>query len=236
MTEPSQTRNAIVEAAMRMAARQGWRDTDLVEIAIEAGVGLDVLRRHFQSKTQILAAFTRMIDDAVLGSLRAEDRAMNSRDRLFDVIMTRFEKMQPYKSGIERIAADQRFSLSTAVAQFGPALASQYWMLAAAGASTEGARGALTVKGMTALYARVFNVWIADFDPGMARTMAELDRGLRRGEDFMRRVDRISKVGDGIVNAMRGARRRHSPTASASEPAQPVVNDPTAASGFSPAS
>jgi len=221
---------------MRVATRQGWRETDLVDIATEAGVGLDVLRRHFQSKTQILAAFTRMIDDSVLASLRAEDRAMQRRDRLFDVIMTRFEKMQPYKSGIERIAADQRFSISAALAQFGPALASQYWMLAAAGASTEGARGTLSVKGMTALYARVLNIWLADSDPGMARTMAALDRGLRRGEDFMRRFDRIAQVSDGIVKAMRAANRRRTPAAS--EPAQPGVNESTSPidSGFSPAS
>lgn len=238
MNELPHTKIAVIEAAMRLAALQGWRDTELVDIAAEAGVGLDVLRRDFQSKAQILAAFTRMIDDAVLSSLRAEDRAMQRRDRLFDVIMTRFEKMLPYKPAIERIAADQRFSVGAALAQLGPALASQYWMLAAAGASTEGARGALSVKGMTALYGRVLNVWLADPDPGMARTMAALDRGLRRGEDFMRRIDRISEAGDGIVNAVRAAAQRRSPRSAASQPSQPDVDAPTSAAngGFSPAS
>ncbi len=232
MTETLQTRVAIVEGAMRLAARSGWRDTELGDIAVEAGVGLDVLRRHFQSKTQILAAFSRMIDDAVLSSLRAEDRAMHRRDRLFDVIMTRFEKMLPYKAAIESIVASQRFSPCAALAQLGPVVASQYWMLAAAGAPVEGVRGALRVKGMTALYARVLSVWLEDKDPGMARTMAALDRGLRRGEDFMRRMDRVAQAADGIISAVRTATG-----ATQDEPVQPAEQPTTQPdkNGFSPA-
>ncbi len=233
MTDTLQARVAIVEAAMRLAARQPWGDTQLGDIAVEAGVGLDVLRRHFQSKAQILAAFTRMIDDAVLLSIRAEDRAMHRRDRLFDVVMTRFEKMTQYKAAIQSIVESQRFSPSAALAQLGPAVSSQYWMLTGAGAPVDGVRGAVSVKGMTALYARLLNIWLEDSDPGMARTMAALDRGLRRGEDFMRRMDRVAQVGDGILNAIRGATSRR--RATSPEPAEPTPAASADKDSFSPA-
>lgn len=224
MTDTLQTRIAIVEAAMRLAARQPWGDTQLDEIAVEAGVGLDALRRHFKSKAQILAAFTRMIDDAVLSSIRAEDRAMHRRDRLFDVVMTRFEKMTPYKPAIQSIVESQRFSPGASLAQLGPAVASQYWMLTGAGAPVDGVRGAVSVKGMTALYARLLGIWLEDSDPGMARTMAALDRGLRRGEDFMRRMDRVAQAGDGILNAIRGATKRRRAAAPDVPEAQPTAS------------
>ena len=63
-------------------------------------------------------------------------------------------------------------------------LASQYWMLAAAGAKLEGAGAGLRVTGLAAIYAKVFRVWLDDASAGQGihSTMALLDRKLRTGE------------------------------------------------------
>lgn len=195
----------IVAAAMRLAERQGWRDTGLQEIAIEAGISLAELRGAFQSKAQILAAFTRMVDDAVLAGLKPAEAQAAPRDRLFDVIMNRFDAMMPYKGGLRRIAADLRFAPLEASAQLMPALKSQYWMLTAAGINAEGARGTLRVKALAALYARVFAIWLEDDDPGMARTMAALDRRLRRGEEIAKSFDGLCQTGARFVEGLREA-------------------------------
>jgi Bacterial regulatory proteins, tetR family. len=112
MIDTSSSKGKIVAAALRLAERQGWRDTGLDEIAAEAGISLAELRRDFQSKGQILAAFTRMVDDAVLAGLKPADANASPRDRLFDVIMSRFDAMMPYKGGLKRIGG--RPSLRTA--------------------------------------------------------------------------------------------------------------------------
>ena len=51
---------------MRLAASQGWSGLSLDRIAQEAGIGLAEFRKEFTSKIDILAAYTRAVDDAVL--------------------------------------------------------------------------------------------------------------------------------------------------------------------------
>jgi AcrR family transcriptional regulator len=205
---------------LRLAETRGWRDLSLGEIAAEAHVPLVEFRKEFQSKGQILAAFSRAIDLAVLEKFPAPGPDV-ARDRLFDVLLTRFELMQPYKAAIRRIRGDVGSSLSESLAQMRPALKSQYWMLAAAGISGEGGTGFLRVQGLLSVYARVFSIWLEDDDPGMARTMAALDRRLRRGESLMRSIERFRDGLENFGRSLRGARKtvkEETPSAAPSAP------------------
>jgi AcrR family transcriptional regulator len=220
MLEGTTNRDRIIAAALRLAETRGWRDLSLGEIAAEAHVPLVEFRKEFQSKGQILAAFSRAIDLAVLEKFPAPGPDV-ARDRLFDVLLTRFELMQPYKVAIRRIRDDVGSSLSESLAQMRPALKSQYWMLAAAGISGEGGTGFLRVQGLLSVYARVFSIWLEDDDPGMARTMAALDRRLRRGESLMRSIERFRDGLENFGRSLRGARKtvkEETPSAAPSAP------------------
>jgi AcrR family transcriptional regulator len=199
MLDRDHPRDRIIAAAMRLAAAQGWRNLSLAAIASEAGVKLADLRREFSSKSEILAAFTRAVDGEVLAGV-SPSAADGARDRLFDVIITRFEVMQPYKQALRRIGDDLRLHPLPSLRQFCAMSRSQYWMLQAARIDAEGGRGLLRLKGLMALYAATFPVWLEDDDPGMARTMAALDRRLRRGESVIRRTERVC---DGVTSLMR---------------------------------
>jgi ubiquinone biosynthesis protein COQ9 len=201
------SRDRVVAAALRLAEKRGWRDLSLGEIAGEAGMPLAEMRQVFQSKGQILAAFSRAVDQAVLEKFAAPGADV-PRDRLFDVMITRFEIMQPYKAAIRRIRGDLGSSFGEALTQLRPALKSQYWMLAAAGISGEGGRGFLRVQGLLAIYGRVFQIWLEDDDPGMARTMAALDRRLRRGETIVRGIERVRDGFESFGRALRSGGRK----------------------------
>jgi ubiquinone biosynthesis protein COQ9 len=221
MLDATTSRDRIVAAALRLAETRAWRDLSLSEIASEAAVPLAQMLKEFQSKGQILAAFSRAVDQAVVEKFPAP-AADVPRDRLFDVLLTRFEIMQPYKATIRRIRDDLGASFGEALAQMGPALKSQYWMLAAAGISGEGGTGFLRVQGLLGLYGRVFSTWLGDDDPGMARTMAALDRRLRRGEAVMRRIERVRDGLDNFAQSIRGRRKttgddRETPPASSQQ-------------------
>ncbi|MGA7324425.1 MAG: TetR family transcriptional regulator [Rhodomicrobium sp.] len=205
MLDSSKPRDRIIAAALRLAEKPGWLDLSLGEIAAEAGIPLAEMRREFQSKGQILAAFSRALDQAVLEKFAAPGSDV-ARDRLFDVMITRFELMQPYKPALRRIAQDLGASLGEAYRQLRPALKSQYWMLAAAGISGEGGRGLMRVQGLLAIYARVFPIWLEDDDQGMARTMAALDRRLRRGESILRGIESVRQRCQNVAAAIRGRR------------------------------
>ena len=45
------------------------------------------------------------------------------------------------------------------------------------------------MAGLASVYASVFRTWLDDDDPGLARTMAALDRRLRRGERTYARIE-----------------------------------------------
>lgn len=195
----------IVSAALRLAEARGWRDLTLSEISAEAGVPLSDLRRTFKTKADILRDFTRAVDDEVMRRL-AISSTDGPRDRLFDVVITRFEVLTPYKAALRRIHEDLRLRPGAAAMQLGAAARSQYWMLQAAGINPEGSLGLLRVKGLLAVYADVFSIWLEDDDPGMARTMAALDRRLRRGEDVVRRVERVCDGIENLVRSLKGHR------------------------------
>ncbi len=226
MLEGTSHRDRIITAALRLAETRGWRDLSLGEIAAEAGIPLGEFRKEFQSKGQILAAFSRAIDNAVIEKFPAPGPDV-ARDRLFDVLLTRFELMQPYKAAIRRIREDAGGSLGETLAQMRPALKSQYWMLAAAGISGEGGTGFMRVQGLLSIYGRVFSIWLEDDDPGMARTMAALDRRLRRGESVMRGIERFRDGLENLGRSLRGTRKavkeEPQPAPSADAGAPPAV-------------
>lgn len=194
MLDLTKPKHKIIDAALKLAETYGWRGLSLDLIANSAGVTLNDLRTEFSTKAQMLAAFGRAVDDAVLAKVTAADADIAARDRLFDVLMTRFEIMAPYKSGLSRIKKDLRFQPGESMAQLCVAARSLYWMMAAAGIDAEGKRGAVRLSGLMALYVRVFDIWLDDDDPGLARTMAALDSRLRRGERVFQRLDDLNET------------------------------------------
>lgn len=202
MLEDNTVREKIIAAAFRLAAEKGWSGLTLDDIAAEAEVSLRELRQEFCGKPQILAAYIRMIDDKVLEKIRPAAPGDTPHDRLFDVIMTRFETQEPYKRGLKRILRDLPFEPGAAAFQILPTLSSQYWMLAAAGVNAGGIGGALRLPGAAAAYAGAYRVWLEDDEPGLARTMAALDKRLRRGERLSRRCEDICDASRRLVRAL----------------------------------
>src|SRR5205085_9239142 len=96
-------RDRIVDAAMRLIGQDGWRRLSMAAIAAEADLPILAVYRAFRSKQAILCAFARRIDEAVLATpLEAEAEAdERPRDRIFDLLMRRFDALQPYKEALE---------------------------------------------------------------------------------------------------------------------------------------
>jgi AcrR family transcriptional regulator len=202
-SEPRETRAKIIAAALSLAADRDWSRVGMAEIADKAGIDLAEMRRTFGAKPTIVAAFMRQIDDEVLAKAprRATDQA--GRDALFEVVMARFDALAPYKSALKSIAAASRFDPTVMRA----ALASQAWMLHAAGTASDGPLGTAKVLGLAGVYAQVFDIWLADDDPSSARTMAALDRRLRRGERGLATIEEACAGFDRMCRSLRGVVR-----------------------------
>jgi AcrR family transcriptional regulator len=217
MIDQTTPKGRILAGALECAARKKWSDVTLLDIAQAGRVSLSELREQFASKNAIIAGLVRTVDDEVLKQAakrgeeqragRPAEEEQQPRDRLFDVIMTRFDVLGPYKAALKSIYASGPADFSLAQ----PFLSSQHWMLQAAGIGTDGPTGGLRVAGLGLVYASVFRTWLDDDDPGLARTMAALDRRLRRGERSLSVLEESAgaaqRVADAVRDALRSVRR-----------------------------
>lgn len=175
---------ALVDAALALAPARPWRDIALGDIAAKAGIGLAELRGMATDKAAILAAFHRQLDAAALAgaSLTPEDAEDSPRDRLFDILMQRFDALNARRAGAAALLRAAEKDAGLALTGAGGLARSMGWMADAAGLATDGLKGRLRVKALTALYALTLRDWLADDSPDMARVMAALDSRLRRLE------------------------------------------------------
>ena len=190
MARKSDISGRVVEAALNLAARQGWRRTSISAIAAEAGLDLAQVHAAFPSKASIVRGFVKRVDEQVLadaatpgaGEKAGEEAGGSARDRLFDVLMRRFDALAPHKAGLAAIVGDTCADPLAAVVLLPRVMCSMAWMLEAAGLSSSGRFGAFRVKGLALVYGEAFRAWLGDDSEDMAKTMAALDRALRRAE------------------------------------------------------
>lgn len=171
-----------IGAALDLAADKGWRDLALADIAEKAGLSIAELYALYPSKTAILAGYSRGIDAAVLAGTGSPEEGELAKDRLFDLLMRRFDKLDAHKAGLVRVAEDtgrDPLSLICSLASLDRSMAA---MLEAAGISTTGLRGVIRIKGLAAVYLAGLRAWFRDDSADKAKTMAALDRALGRAE------------------------------------------------------
>lgn len=215
---PPSPRDAIIDALMRLASDRPWDDIEVTDIAREAGVSLAAFRDVFPSKGAVLGGFTRRIDKIVLDGTTEDLAEEPARERVFDVVMRRIDALTPYKRALRRIFSALRQDPLAAAALNRAALNSQRFMLAGAGISTEGSLGFLKLQGSVIVLSNTLETWFDDEDPALSRTMARLDRELRRGERVLERAQDIRRLtmplralGQALVARRRRVRRRPAP-------------------------
>ena len=175
----------IIDALLARLPTEGWRHLSLAAIAAEAGLPILAVYRNFGSKPAILAGLIRRVDAAVLAAPPAPEEDERPRDRLFDLLMRRFDALRPYKPALDVLGRELRADPLAALCLGGAVLRSMAWMLAAADIATEGLRGALAVKLTTAAYISAARVWQRDDSEDLGRTMAALDARLSRIERWL---------------------------------------------------
>lgn len=202
----------LLEVAFEVIAAEGLPADLAVRVAERAEVPLSEVYREFPSQDRLLAALSRRIDEAMLEADRAELAELPPRDRVFELIMHRFEAMQPFRGGLERLARAARRDPALLLGTACRLERSLIWLQTAAGLDASGLRARLARRALSLVYLRALQVWFDDPGLDMAKTMAELDKLLRRAEPF----------------AGLRERRARSASAAASGPAQepPAPSEP----------
>jgi AcrR family transcriptional regulator len=205
---PITDRDKIVAALLALLADKSFETIGLADVAARAGVSLAQLRDEFASTLAIIAAHVQATDRAVLAEDTSDMAEEPERERLFDVLMRRLEILAPHRDAVRSLLRSARRNPPLAMALNRLAVRSQQWMLTAAGIGAAGPRGMMRAQGLAMLFASVLRTWVNDDDPGLARTMAALDRALGRGQRFVGLMDDLCAIPARLCRLRSGRRRR----------------------------
>lgn len=172
---------ALVDAAFALGAEAGWSRVSPAAAARHAGLDLVKARAMFPCTGKILKKFGRQADAfALTGAAEQGD----VRDRLFDILLRRFDYLQARRAGVVALMRHLPACPPLAVALAGMNLVSMGWLLEGAGVDATGFSGALKKRGLLAVWLYAMRAWAEDESPDMTATMAAVDTALARAETF----------------------------------------------------
>ncbi len=173
--------NALVSAAFRMAGEEGWSRVTVAAAARVAGLSVAEARGHFVGRSSILLRFGRFADQAALKDAPFEGPV---RDRLFDLLMRRFDVLQAHREGVKAVLRALPGDPATALMLASATRTSMRWMLQAAGVTATGPRGAVQASGLVAVWLWGLRAWERDETDDLSGTMAAVDAALGRADQL----------------------------------------------------
>ncbi|KAA5604681.1 TetR family transcriptional regulator [Roseospira marina] len=176
----------LVDAGLGLAAESGWRRLTMAAIAERAGVPLHEALRVHGSRNEVLRAMGHAVDAAMLEEALTFTDQDGPRDRLFDMLMRRYDALSRWRPGLAAIIRDLPTDPVTFLVSMQGVYHSMGLALEAASLPADGFGGLATRKGLAAVYLATMRVWVDDDSEDLAPTMAALDKNLDRAQSVMK--------------------------------------------------
>ena len=178
-------RRDLARAALAAAASTPWREAGLMRLAEEAGRPVGDF--YDASLGEAVDCVEEGFDRAIADNADRLDPSQSVRDRLFELIMRRFEAMEPHRAAILAMeqGADRDPMLMASAHQRHVRCAR--WVLALAGLEADGMTGQARAQGLGVIIGQARAAWRGDEAGDFAKTMASLDKNLRRAEEMFGR-------------------------------------------------
>jgi AcrR family transcriptional regulator len=181
---------ALRRALLKLVETQGWIDLSFAEVAEKAGVPIAEAHRIYPSKTAVLLGLTRAIDERILNSLASDPLEGTPKDRLFDIVMRRFDVLKTDREAYRRLMRQLPATPGAFAAVVCQLRRSLSLTLETAGISASGLKGALRLKGLLAIYLAGLRAFASDESDDLSKTMAEIDKRLGQAEKISEMVQR----------------------------------------------
>ncbi len=183
MTKKSTKSDALIaEVALRLIARNGWKKLTLEQIAKALKIPLTQIKSRLENISLVVPLIVDNITRQTLigfGSIEADS---SPRDRLFDILMVRFDVLQNHRKAILSIASSMRMEKNLALILIPAHIKAMQEMLKAAQISSPHICDKLAPIALWGVFLLTFRVWQTDETLDMSKTMAALDRNLRYAE------------------------------------------------------
>ncbi len=174
----------IIKSALKCAVVEGWANVTMRDIADEAQISLADIYEVFDDKGDILVRYGRMLDRKVMEAFPKFHPETKYRDRLFDILMERFDLANQDRAAILSILNSIKSDPKQTIIALPHLGLSMSRMLDLAGVDSNGIKGAVRVAGMIGLYSWVLRTWMIDESDDLSKTMAVLDKSLNCVDDI----------------------------------------------------
>jgi AcrR family transcriptional regulator len=179
----------LLAMAFDIIAETGWIGFSFADLAEQAGLSMTDVRRQFRGRADLLDQLSSRLDQAMLAFDPKDMEGLPPKDRVFELIMSRLEAMAPYRAGLLRLMRDARTDpalLAMTACRLDRSIA---WLQDAAGLA-DGRNTSLLKhiklkvqrRVLGVIYVQALNSWASDDSTDLAKTMAALDKQLRRLE------------------------------------------------------
>jgi AcrR family transcriptional regulator len=185
--------STLFNAAVRAIARHGITQVQLRDIAAEADLPLLAVYDHIPGRGGLARFLSEEIDRAMVAEAEQSDAEASVRDRLFELLMLRFDRLMPLRGALAKIGQPAGAAGNAAVLIDLPGLLisirrSMALALELVGVSTAGIGGQVRIQGLTLVYIASLRSWLGDDSPDMGATMKTLDQQLARAERWAPRI------------------------------------------------
>ncbi|WP_319486019.1 hypothetical protein [uncultured Cohaesibacter sp.] len=208
MDHNPEIRQRLFDQFSQTVVAEGWRSVSCAEIATRANIDIKLAFLEYRDRFAYVSDLVRRIDAAMLEAFDPDMGEEPARERLFDVIMARFDAMQGHRELILALNKAARYDPMLTLHLLALSRLTGEWFLDISRISPAGFSGMARSKGALLAYARAFAVWMEDDSTDLAKTMATLDKFLKRGEKALRRAEKIACILPRIGKRCRSARSR----------------------------
>jgi AcrR family transcriptional regulator len=162
-------------AVMRLVAAKGWGKMTLNDVAKTAKIPLSEIKARFKGTSDLIAVIAKETDKEAFAPL--SKISGTPHDRLFEILMARFDIMQKHRSVFLNMAHEARVNHALSCALARASIASLNRIIDTS-RLTQPPRPILA-SGIGAVYGWAFYIWCKDTSHDMAKTMAAIDKALR---------------------------------------------------------
>ncbi len=187
----------LLEAAFALIASAGWAGWSPRALAAATGCELVEIYQAFPTPAALARRLGERLDRAMLAIPPDELEGLSHRERLFELLMRRFDAMAPFKPGLRRLTGEARGEPELLLASLCTLDRMAGWLIELAALPYRGLEARLARRVLMLAYARLFAVWLADDTPDLATTMAELDKRLDQ-------LERAANLGDRLFAGLAG--------------------------------
>lgn len=178
-------RRDLARAALSAAAAGPWREQTIVKLADIAS--RPVSDFYGASLSEAVDCVEEAFDRAIGDNLDELSSSQTVRDRLFDLIMRRFEAMEPHRAAVLAMEQGMDRDPTLLAAAHQRHVRCARWVLALSGLEADGMTGQARAQGLGVIIGQARAAWRGDSAGDYAKTMASLDKNLRRAEEMFGR-------------------------------------------------